>query len=240
MFPSPTTALDWTLDPLTVVKRWPVDRPLLALHSGRLDPSWSRWSIFACPDGRLRCHGDPGHGHSQYESETTEDADIPGDLPEDPLDALATVTTVDPDSLWLGTLSYDLGRWIENLPNHANDDRQWPTLAFDRCPGWLIHDRQENRWSAAGIWADKPPAFFQSLVADGPTDWGQTAADPAPPKSIFSESAYRDAVQRVLDYIGAGDIFQANLAQRFTSEISALTDPRAARRFGRRLFAKLC
>ena len=37
-----------------------------------------------------------------------------------------------------------------------------------------------------------------------------------PPQSNFSPEQYRRAVQRCIDYIAAGDIFQVNLSQRFT------------------------
>ena len=49
------------------------------------------------------------------------------------------------------------------------------------------------------------------------------AAQP-PPRRATSASgprAYCAAVQRALEYIGAGDIYQVNLAQRFTAELAA-------------------
>jgi para-aminobenzoate synthetase component 1 len=39
--------------------------------------------------------------------------------------------------------------------------------------------------------------------------------------STFTEEGYREAVARVVEYIRAGDIFQANLSQRFGAEFSA-------------------
>ena len=40
-------------------------------------------------------------------------------------------------------------------------------------------------------------------------------------RSNFTRAAYEAAVQRVVDYILAGDIFQANLSQRFLAELPA-------------------
>lgn len=43
-------------------------------------------------------------------------------------------------------------------------------------------------------------------------------ADGAAWESVFTCAEYVDAVQRVIDYISAGDIFQANMSQQLTSE----------------------
>ncbi|MCK1521621.1 anthranilate synthase component I family protein, partial [Bradyrhizobium sp. 17] len=43
--------------------------------------------------------------------------------------------------------------------------------------------------------------------------------------SNFSREAYIAAVQRVIDLILAGDLFQANIAQRFTARLSTIFDP---------------
>jgi para-aminobenzoate synthetase component 1 len=51
--------------------------------------------------------------------------------------------------------------------------------------------------------------------------------------SNFSPEAYRRAVQRVIDYVHAGDVFQANLAQRFVAILRAEDTPLD-------LYARLC
>src|SRR5687767_15134462 len=43
--------------PLEVAARWPADRPLIMLHSGRLHPRWSRWSILTTPAAVYRFDG---------------------------------------------------------------------------------------------------------------------------------------------------------------------------------------
>src|SRR5262249_10324220 len=52
----------------------------------------------------------------------------------------------------------------------------------------------------------------------------------APPRSVelvsnFTRRDYEAAVQRVIDYILAGDIFQANLSQRFRAELPPEVTP---------------
>jgi para-aminobenzoate synthetase component 1 len=57
-----------------------------------------------------------------------------------------------------------------------------------------------------------PPSY---VVEDG---WWDSAFEL---RSSFTRRGYLDAVQRVRDYIFAGDIFQANLSQRFEAELRA-------------------
>ena len=45
--------------------------------------------------------------------------------------------------------------------------------------------------------------------------------DGLPLRSSFTRPAYLDAVARVREYIYAGDIFQANLSQRFEAPLDA-------------------
>ncbi len=42
-----------------------------------------------------------------------------------------------------------------------------------------------------------------------------------PPQSPLSAEDYQSRVQKIIDYIYAGDIFQANLAHRFTAKLNA-------------------
>ncbi|NRA98130.1 MAG: hypothetical protein HRU14_18200 [Planctomycetes bacterium] len=46
--------LSWSFDPLEALRRWPRDRKVVLLHSGRLHPRWARWSILAEPAGTYR------------------------------------------------------------------------------------------------------------------------------------------------------------------------------------------
>lgn len=66
-------------------------------------------------------------------------------------------------------------------------------------------------WAAAKGFADVP----SYRVDDG---WFGGCS---PPRSTFTHDGYLDVVSRVREYIVAGDIFQANLSQRFESALSA-------------------
>ncbi len=194
--------LPWNLDPVEAFARWPAERPLTVLHSGRTDKRWSRWSLLAEPhgfwrsdDGRSVCVGLP--------------------------DALASLTKNHPfgdlqrlvehdDALWAGYLGYDLGRQVERIGSSATRDRRWPDAVLARCPGWLVHDRVTQGWWACGAWADDL-ASVPALPDFKPEDTGFRAG---PIRSDLLRRDYEAKVRRALEYIAAGDVFQVNLTRR--------------------------
>ena len=97
------------------------------------------------------------------------------------------------DARWIGYLGYDLGRLFEKLPVRAVDDLQMPLFAFT-----LHHVPVDLPWAAR---------------AYEPADGGSF-------ESNFSREEYIDAVERAIDYIAAGDVFQVNLSQRFTTPLT--------------------
>ncbi len=214
--------LNWSFDPLEALSLWPRDRKAVLLHSGRFHPRWARWSILAEPAGTYRFAAD---GHSAWIG-----APLPGlstSFRHKPFADLRQVV-LGGDELWIGYLSYDLGRWIENLPSRAIDDRAWPLIDLARCPGYLVYDGRHGRWEAFGTWRhDACPRL--DLAEPRTAAFHATA-----PKSIISRSDYEASVAAALEYIAAGDVFQVNLAQRFTADFDG-SDPRACRALFSRL-----
>jgi aminodeoxychorismate synthase component I len=134
----------------------------------------------------------------------------------DPLEALQWIgTTLNRQHIagppfkggWLGYLSYDLGRWFEKLPQQANDDLKLPLFCFTWHNQVLAHDSHSGR---------NYLCTCQSPEESGSIDLREEAlATSASVHRTFSRQSYQLAVQKVLDYIAAGDVFQVNLAQRF-------------------------
>lgn len=213
--------LDWQHDPLEVLAHWPADRGVFMLHSARPDARWSRYTVIAEPTDAVRY--DNGRTRWSRGSDSTAKQFEPS---HHPLTDLRQIFAADAGrSLWLGYLGYDLGRYIEQLPDPPRDDRGWPTYQLERCEGWLVYDNTTSRWTAHGSYAANTPALCHQDQAPG-THYaaGPIAADQAP-------EAVKQSIQRVIDYIAAGDVFQVNLAQRFGGPFSG--NPRA-------LYAALC
>ena len=120
-----------------------------------------------------------------------------------------------------GFFGYDLGRGIEDIPNTAKDTPDMidmavglydQVLAFDheRGKSWLITHGANDILSA-----QKQQSFLDILKSepetkqDAPLNWS----------SNFTQDEYENAVDRIIDYIYAGDIFQANLSQRFDAQL---------------------
>lgn len=217
------TPLGWTFSPLDALRRWPRDERVVMLHSGRFDANWARYSLLAQPIGVYRFVADPSEGprggYSEWEG--------PGALLEGQSAKPRTVFVNQPfadlrrlfgndDVMWVGHLSYDVGRWVEDLPWPArviDDARSWPVVEMACCPGWLVYDAATRRWYACGTWRDGGiPAL------DDVPDRDAAPYTASAPRSNVTRGAYESAVVRVADYIAAGDVFQVNLAQQFTAD----------------------
>lgn len=202
------TALDWSLTPLEALERWPGDRRVLFLHSGRLQRQWARWSILGEPVATYRFLLTSAGGRSVWSSRS-----IPApDLEDKPFADLRSLRSVG-DGIWIGYLSYDLGRWVERLPNLAVDDRHWPIIEFGYCPGYLVYDGLEQCWYRCGAWRDGNGPALDSRFTQ------KTAFTASNLRSTFTRPQYERAVIKVKEYIAGGDVFQVNLAQRFTADL---------------------
>lgn len=221
-------ALDWSFDPLEALARYDgCGGTVMMLHSGRFDARWSRYTILTHAHGALRVTLDEAdQPRTQWVGEPLpvvgqaagSSAGTPFEPTHRPFADLRRVLR-DDQAMWIGYLGYDLGRLIEKLPHHAGEDRFWPVLQLHRCPGWLVFDGQTRRWFACGNWREGGyPKLDQQ-----PTILGSfTATTPQP---LLAREDYLHRIQRVKDYIAAGDVFQVNLTQRFTSRFQG--DPRA-------------
>ena len=118
------------------------------------------------------------------------------------------------DDWWAGWLSYDLGREIERLPDLGRDDLGLPSLALGRFEAWIEFDHERRTVAIRG---DGDAAHLVSALRAG-----RTAAPAHAPvgewRSSLPRPDYEAAVQRAIDYIRAGDIFQVNLSQRFGAD----------------------
>ncbi len=212
--PQEGTELDWNLDPLGAMRRWPADQPLLMLHSGRADARWSRYTLLTSPRGAYSFGVDEhDQGRSVWLGERSGCPVKMDAWVNQPMRDLGKVLT-DREALWVGYLGYDVGRYIERLASRAVNDRDWPVVQMHRCPGWLVHDNLTGSWRACGLWCEGVSAGMPDLPNLSANTYRFDADRPQP---LITREAYESAVARALEYIAAGDIFQVNLTQRFSA-----------------------
>lgn len=112
---------------------------------------------------------------------------------------------------YAGLTSYELGAALDQVPRL--DGGNWPDLAFGDYPCAAIFDHQTKSLWAIG--PDKQKAnSFAKLLGDEALP---TLDEPEPTKVRFlqSQDKCEQNIKRTLDYIRAGDIFQANISQAF-------------------------
>jgi len=130
-------------------------------------------------------------------------------------------------------LGYDLGRWIEPRLGPVRAESSVPLLFAAPHPWILAYSYRSRRYELRA-----PHLNSRELegVAERVHGIAAREAPPArcrdggPVASDVSREQYLAAVDRVLEYIAAGDVYQVNLAQRF---LAAQTVPPAA------LFARM-
>lgn len=125
-----------------------------------------------------------------------------------------------------GLLGYELGQAFERLPSPPSPRNALPVLAVGLYPWVIAWDHVQGRaWLIAHGDAnhsaeDRAARVFHRLQhrsASVPT-LPLSLSPPLPrfPCSTFSRESYGHAVERIIEYIRAGDLFQANLSQQFT------------------------
>ncbi|WP_375454721.1 aminodeoxychorismate synthase component I [uncultured Methylobacterium sp.] len=145
----------------------------------------------------------------------------------------------------IGYLAYDLGQALERvavpprragLTDDAAFDLHDTVLAVDHAAGTcrlVATGFPETDPARRGARAQARLARFADLLdAHEPDPAAPPPTEPPAWRSNFSRDRYEAAVRTVKDYIRAGDIYQANIAQRFTAALPRDFDPFA---FYRRL-----
>jgi len=143
---------------------------------------------------------------------------------------------------WAGLMSYELGRCWERVPSARYDEFQLPVLSAGLYDWVLAWDHVANQaWIISHGWPEAEPGRRRNRAAqriatvrqrltnspapfrDDPVGTLRPLSELSPqwksPRrenlwSNFSADEYLRALERVIEYIVAGDIFQANLTQR--------------------------
>jgi para-aminobenzoate synthetase component 1 len=128
----------------------------------------------------------------------------------------------------VGYWAYDFGRRLESLPSVARDDLGLPdfVLGFYDVVGAYDHWTRQAWLFSSGLPLDGDARLSHARGRLDEIAWlidshrgRPDAIAPVPglhATSTFHPDDYRRAVERVRDHIRRGDIFQANLSQRWT------------------------
>jgi para-aminobenzoate synthetase component 1 len=119
-----------------------------------------------------------------------------------------------------GLAAYELGDHVEALGLERHAD--WPDLACARYPAVLAFDHERREVVGVGRGRDGAEARAAAERAIAWMDAAPVAAHPgrlAGPLNVSSGSDYETAVADVVARIGRGEIFQANIARRWTGRL---------------------
>ncbi|MCX5639505.1 MAG: anthranilate synthase component I family protein [Planctomycetota bacterium] len=183
--------LHWKFTPETVLAHWPPERALAALATGTADGRWGRWTVLA----------EPSRIVSAMSAE----------------DALRAVEVASTDgATWIAALSYELGGAFEPraYPRHRVPADGWPMATLASCEARLVYDHESQTWQmsaeAAGL-----AAATSERIERGERDERNAVISGLEPDITRAE--FESMVARAVELIHAGDIFQANIAQRFSA-----------------------
>ncbi len=143
----------------------------------------------------------------------------------------------------VGYAGYDTVRYVEHLPDSPTDDRELPDLAFAFYDHMVVFDNvqktvlvialahvgdsdddEEIRLAYKGA-CDRVDRLVEKLstptVAVQPADIHVAGAPELEYQSNFTQAEFENAVQKCVEYIRAGDIFQVVISQRLAVPLKA-------------------
>ncbi|NMS88537.1 aminodeoxychorismate synthase component I [Clostridioides difficile] len=129
----------------------------------------------------------------------------------------------------VGYLSYDLGNYMEELPRSAVDDIGMPDMYFGFYNHVIVVDHLMEKTYIATPNIDMKleeniiDDIEQKILKEEEKGIDNICYQEKEVKSIrlksnFTKEEFKNAVQNVREYIRQGDIYQANLTQRFSGE----------------------
>ena len=214
--------------------------PCVWLDSARTHPVTGRWSLFGWdPWLTLTARPAPG-GRPGGALVTLRTSRSVHRWRADPLAALRPLLRRYAGPRWgaegplglglVGWLSYDANRWIERLPTPRRTEPAMPELAWQGLRVTVLADHlRQRRWIVSVVDPHEPASRARRRAwkrLEQAQDWLEHPG-PAPnampcggvPEvtATSSPAAFEAMVARALEYIRRGDIFQANLAQRFAA-----------------------
>ncbi len=136
---------------------------------------------------------------------------------------------------WIGYFSYELGRYIEKLPDTTVDDLQMPLIRLCFYDRFIAYDHLEETFWLIALQlpedTEKPKEKLEAL--EKLLDESQRIHISSPPvadienidfsqiRCNMSREYYLDAIKKIKRYIYDGDVYQINFSQRFECDYNA-------------------
>ncbi|HLF69483.1 MAG TPA: chorismate-binding protein, partial [Actinomycetota bacterium] len=126
---------------------------------------------------------------------------------------------------WFGYLGYQLGGNIEQLPDPPPRPTALPAFGLSYYDSLLRYDGTNDQWWFEALWSqDRAPVLERRLATIRTRLFG----DPEPPRRYTctqflacpDAARHREAVERCIEYIWAGDIYQANICMRLEADFT--------------------
>jgi para-aminobenzoate synthetase component 1 len=215
-----------SISPVAATARLFGRRGRVLLHSARDDDGLGAWSFVAAqPTATLIARGhslvrldENGRPAKRFTGDPFEAAEA--FLAEHDC-TLGPRADAPPDARVIGFFSYDLARVIEKLPGG-------PTLGQDAPDLWLAAYGAVARWrngSDGEVSGTDPESCLRldSALHAGPTE---PSAPPAfgPLAPDDGGDHHMARVERIRDYLAAGDVYQVNLARRHVARVQKAGD----------------
>jgi anthranilate synthase component 1 len=138
-------------------------------------------------------------------------------------------------SMLVGYFSYDIIRYIENIPDHCIDDLKIPDVRMSRPKNLVIYDNLKKKiFFIENVYAEtKINNYFEKyqLIKKNFETYEDYSNIKLPVKftyhknknkikSNISKNQFKNNVKKAKEYISKGDVFQVVLSQRFERKIN--------------------
>jgi len=125
----------------------------------------------------------------------------------------------------MGYFAYDLKDRLESLPRTSVDDLGLPDIYLNAPQIVVVHDRKQNQTT---LHVTELPGVDQNDVIESflaqCTSRVEETNISAPAGGKFhsntTRAEYEHSVDRIIDYIAAGDVYQVNMSQRFETQFT--------------------
>lgn len=125
----------------------------------------------------------------------------------------------------IGYISYDYARYIERLPQKATNDLNMPELYFLHFTEWFVFDHEKKELLLLALYEEGMFEQATKRLSDWQEQWTSPIVDVYATNEkptltnqglevSMDEAGFIEAVNKVKDYIAAGDVFQVNLSVR--------------------------